>query len=96
MGKIGKDLRESLLVDLGNKIETKESMNHTYNIIVKRNIGKITKGLKIQISHPHSPSSKIIIEAYERQFGVKGGTASLRDFIIEKVKLNSHSGKIII
>ncbi|TDX86088.1 hypothetical protein [Epilithonimonas xixisoli] len=61
-------------------------MNHTYNITVKRNIGKITKGLKVQISHSHPPSSKIIIEAYERQFGLKGGTASLGDFLIEKVK----------
>ncbi|GEM_PF-3538024 len=61
-------------------------MNYTYNITAKRNIGKITKGLKVQISHPHSPSSKIIIETYERQFNLKGGSASLGDFIIEKVK----------
>ena len=61
-------------------------MNYTYNITAKRNIGKITKGLKVQISHPHSPSSKVIIEAYERQFGIKGGSGSLGDFIIEKTK----------
>lgn len=61
-------------------------MNHTYNVTIRRNIGKITKGMKVQISHPHTPGTKIIIEAYEKQFGLKGGSASLGDFIIEKVK----------
>ncbi len=61
-------------------------MANTYNITVKRNVGKVTKGLKIQISHPHPPGTKIIAEAFERQFGLKMGNASLGDFTIEKVK----------
>ena len=61
-------------------------MAHTHNVEAKRNVGKITKGLKIQISWPHPPSSQIIVAAYEKQFGVKATSASKGDFIIEKVK----------
>lgn len=56
------------------------------HIEAKRNVGKITKGLKLQISWPHPPSPQIIVEAYEKQFGLKSTSASLGDFIIEKVK----------
>ncbi len=61
-------------------------MKHTYNIEAKRNVGKITKGLKVQISWPHPPSTQIILQAYDKQFGLKSTSASLGDFIIEKVK----------